>query len=206
VLGGVIGGVLSQLPGWVAQLPWAPFQEPLEGIAEFAGPVMTSILIVLGVIAGCVVAMQAYDDIVKIEVTNRTVAITRSGDTKSLERGQVAAVFADGKDLVLLGQDRGELARERTDRKPGELRKAFDAQGYPWYDDDPHAAEFARWVDGMPGLGDHANALLRARQTALDSDDSDDAAELHVELATLGVVVRDDKKRQYWRLARHRTQ
>jgi len=44
-----------------------------------------------------------------------------------------------------------------------------------------------------------ADALLKARATARKRDDADDARELAEELRRLGVTVRDEKKRQYWR-------
>lgn len=52
----------------------------------------------------------------------------------------------------------------------------------------------------MPGLPDGADALLKARAAALTKGDKDDATELRAELARLGVVVRDEKKRQFFRL------
>ncbi|PSK63604.1 hypothetical protein B0E53_04446 [Micromonospora sp. MH33] len=42
--------------------------------------------------------------------------------------------------------------------------------------------------------------MLRARQRAVDAGRGGEAAELRGELARLGVVVRDEGKRQYWRL------
>ena len=50
-----------------------------------------------------------------------------------------------------------------------------------------------------PTLPVGADALLKARARALDKGDSGDAAELRSELARLGVVVRDEKKRQFVR-------
>ena len=47
-----------------------------------------------------------------------------------------------------------------------------------------------------------ANALLKVRAEALRKGDSGDADELREELSRLGVVVREEKKRQYWRLTR----
>jgi cysteinyl-tRNA synthetase len=63
----------------------------------------------------------------------------------------------------------------------------------------PRARHFRRWVADMPELPVDADALLRAREKALDKGDDDDAAELRAQLAKLGVVVRDQKERQYWR-------
>ena len=44
-----------------------------------------------------------------------------------------------------------------------------------------------------------ADALLVARQRVLEKGDRRDVAELRVELARLGVAVRDEGRRQYWR-------
>jgi cysteinyl-tRNA synthetase len=51
-------------------------------------------------------------------------------------------------------------------------------------------------VPGVDGLPPGADALLTAREK-----NSDDADELRAELARLGVVVRDEKGKQYWRPA-----
>jgi hypothetical protein len=56
-----------------------------------------------------------------------------------------------------------------------------------------------RWVDDLPDLPASANALLRVRARALAKGDGDEAARLRADLARLGVVVRDDGRRQYWR-------
>ncbi|WP_420708742.1 CysS/YqeB C-terminal domain-containing protein [Streptomyces sp. NRRL S-1813] len=50
-------------------------------------------------------------------------------------------------------------------------------------------------------MPDAANAFLKARQGALEKKgpSDDDTRELRAELARLGVVVRDEKGRQYWR-------
>ncbi|WP_442930243.1 CysS/YqeB C-terminal domain-containing protein [Micromonospora sp. LH3U1] len=45
-----------------------------------------------------------------------------------------------------------------------------------------------------------ADALLRARERAVRRDRRDDARELRRELGLIGVVLRDEDKRQYWRL------
>ncbi len=44
------------------------------------------------------------------------------------------------------------------------------------------------------------NALFEAREKALREDDKDEADDLRRELSKLGVTVRDEGKRQYWRL------
>jgi hypothetical protein len=57
-------------------------------------------------------------------------------------------------------------------------------------------------VPGTTALPAEANVLLQARREALgDKDAADDVRELRDELARLGVVVREEKTRQFWRLS-----
>ncbi len=83
------------------------------------------------------------------------------------------------------------------------LQAAFVTHGYTWLAGDPHADEYRLWVEDTPDLPPGADALLGARARALGKggDGKDDAAELRAELAKIGVVVREEKKRQYWRRA-----
>jgi len=116
-------------------------------------------------------------------------------------RSSVRAVFVDGRQLVILGTSSEEMVRESCDLPSDRLADAFRRGGYPWAEADPFAAEFRRWVPDVPGLPPGADALLRARDRALQKGDDDDVTDLCRELARLGVVVREDNKRQYWRLA-----
>jgi len=196
----LVPGWLGLLPAWVAALPFVPGRVQLDLLAGLAGPVLTGVLVAAGAAAGGVLALMSYDDMVAVEVGGDRVRILRRGKKGAeLDRDRIGAAFLDGKDLVVLGKDTGELARERTDHRGDRLRAAFEAHGYRWCDADPHADEFRRWVDGMPGLDQHAQAVLRARRTALEAADAEDGAELRAELARLGVVVREEGHRQYWR-------
>jgi hypothetical protein len=79
------------------------------------------------------------------------------------------------------------------------LDNAFIAHGYSWRaDGDPYAAEFRLWIEQTPGLPEGANALFTARAKAIAAR-SDDATALRAELLRLGIVVREEKHRQYWR-------
>ena len=113
-------------------------------------------------------------------------------------------MFLDGKQLVLLGHETDELAREGGDLPDAErLEAAFRAHGYPWVPGgDPHKDEYRRWVEDLPDLPAGADAVLKARARALDRGDKEDAAQLRQELGKLGIVVRDEGKRQFWRRTR----
>ena len=198
--GAALGWLLAHLPGWIEGKP-LPFSGLIEILDDHSGTVMTIALVVVGIVAGALVTLSAYDEVVTVKVSDADVEVSVVDKARSYKRDHVGDVFTDGKALVLLGRDTSELVRQKTDHKSARLQAAFEAHGYPWRDGDPYEAEFARWVDGVPGLTEHGNAVLRARQVALDDEKKEDVAELRDEAAKLGVVVRDVKKRQYWRNA-----
>ncbi|MFD2764359.1 YqeB family protein [Micromonospora eburnea] len=199
LLGAGLGAALTAASGWLADLPWVPFQgwfELLAGLpAERAYPGGAGV----AALAGLVLAFLGTRERMTVTVGRTEVRLHRDGHGRDIARAGVTGVFLDGKALVLLDADGAELAREQSDLDHGKLRAAFTGQGWPWRDRDPHEAAYRRWVEGLPGLPTGAEAVLRARQRALDENRGGEARELRGELARLGVVVRDEKKRQYWR-------
>ncbi|WP_327039193.1 hypothetical protein [Micromonospora maris] len=202
IVGAAAGGLLAAGAGWVTGLAWAPAQglfRLVDGLPDgyaMAGGVG------LGVLAGLVIAALGTADRVLVTVDGTRIRL-RHGDTEQeVPRSRTRVAFVDGKDLVLLDGDAGELVRQRSDLPADRLATALKEHGWPWADADPHRDEYRRWVPDLPGLPTGADALLRARQEALERDRRDEARELRAELGRYGVVVRDDAKRQYWRLTR----
>ncbi|MDA2809240.1 hypothetical protein O4J56_01200 [Nocardiopsis sp. RSe5-2] len=191
---------------WIISLPWAPFQGPLELLESLPEPGATIGAGVLGAVGGLVLSFLIDHDALTLAVRTDRVELTRRGRTREHARADVEGAFTDGqgmtgKRLVLLGRDGRVLERMPCDLKEARVAEAFRVNGWPWLEADPYAAEYRRWVDGLPELPPAANALLRARKEALKDDaEGDDADELRRELAELGVVVREDKDRQYFRM------
>jgi len=203
VLGGAgLGWFIKTGAGWVADLPWAPFQGPFRLITEItdAEPVSTIVALAIGALAGAIFAVLAMADMLRVTLASNHVALRRGSKEQTFARADISAAYVDGKQLVVVGTSGEELAREQTDLGKDELGDAFRARGYPWSQDDPYAADFRRWVPDTPDLPPGADALFKAREKAITSGDNDDVAELRSELAKLSVVVRDQDKRQYWRL------
>jgi hypothetical protein len=208
LVGAAAGWLLKALAEWATSLPWVPFQGPLELVATVPDPEATIGSLALGIVGGLAVAMLAEQDYVRVTVGDDQVTITRGGSSQPVPRASIGAVFLDGKQLVLLGHATEELAREGGDLPDAErLQAAFAARGYPWVPGgDPHKGEYRRWVEDLPDLPAGADAILRARARALDRGDKDDAAQLRQELGKLGIVVRDEGKRQSWRRARRQAE
>ncbi|MBZ4016384.1 YqeB family protein [Streptomyces purpurogeneiscleroticus] len=199
VLGAALGWLLDAVAGWVASLPWAPMQGPFQLIASLPEPQATVGAAGLGLVAGVLLALLAERDYVHAAIGPARTALTRGGRNHVLDRADVAAVFPNGKHLVALGHRGEELLRLKGDFDGARLAAAFRAHGYPWQEADPHAGEYRRWVAGLPGLDASAHALLKARAHALEKGRADDAAQLREELTALGIVVREEKKQQYFR-------
>ncbi|MEU6522498.1 hypothetical protein ABZ892_06495 [Streptomyces sp. NPDC046924] len=197
LVGAGVGWLVDVLADWLVTLPWAPLQGPAELVTSLPAPALPAAGAVVGLALGLV---AQYEQLV-VRLSDERVALTRKGRQQEFPRDAVATVFRDGGQLVLLGHDGGELTRQECDLDTGRLAEAFAEHGYAWADVDPHRDEFRRWVPGIPGLPEGANALLKARQESLEKKGSsdDDVEELREELARLGVVVRDEKRRQYWR-------
>ena len=198
--GAGVGWVVDLLADWLVALPWAPMRGP----AELVTAVPTLALLAAGAAAGLVLGLVAQHEQLVIRLSTDRIVLACKGREREFPRDAVATAFRDGRQLVLLGRDSGELARQECDVNLDRVAEAFTAHGYVWADADPHRDEFRRWVPGTPGLPEGANALLKARQISLEKKGASDgdASELREELARLGVVVRDENRHQYWRTFR----
>lgn len=196
---GLLWGVRAAA-GWLLSLPWIPFRGPLTLIDSIPEPWGTLVALAVGAAVGLFFAAWAAHERLTVELSDEAVTLTSRGKSHTFDRTEVSAVFLDHKKLVVLGRSSEELARESHDLPADAVADAFQRHGYPWLDADPHRDDFRRWVEDMPGLPPAANALLKARAKALKKRDDEDVRELRTELARLGVVVRDDRKRQFWRL------
>ncbi|MER7457554.1 hypothetical protein [Micromonospora sp. NPDC126480] len=202
-VGAAAGWALAAASGWLVGQEWVPFRWLFVLAARLPDPYAAGGVVALGTIAGLVLAGIANAERLIVSVDRERVRLRRPhGPEREVARRDVRAVFADGERLVLLGADDSELAAEKSDLPAGRLREAFRSQGWPWTDEDPHRDAYRRWVPGLPGLPAGADALLTARQRALDKDRAGEAKELRAELARCGVVIRDTGRRQYWRLTR----
>ncbi|GAA4900176.1 YqeB family protein [Streptomonospora salina] len=201
--GAGLGALLRSLVDWLATWPWVPMEGPVRLISALPDLPTRIGGAAVGLVAGLAVAFIGEGESATVTVDDDTATIDRGGRRTAFARTQVRAVFMDGTRLVALGHDTEEVAGRPADLDGRRLAAAFRAHGYPWHDGgDPHAAEYRRWVEGHRELSAGAHALLAARERALRKDGSDadaDAEELRAQLADLGVVVRDERTKQYWR-------
>ncbi|MEY9991636.1 hypothetical protein ABIE67_003668 [Streptomyces sp. V4I8] len=201
VCGAGIGWLVTLLADWLVALSWAPLQGPAKLVTSVPEPWLTIGGIAVGAVLGLAVGFVAVHESLSVRVSADCVALGVRGSSQEFGRDEIALAVRDGRQLVLLGPDGMEIAREDCGLPWERLADAFAEHGHRWADEDPHREEFRRWVPGTPGLPEGADALLTARAAARKKEgDTEDARELRQELLRLGVVVRDKKKRQYWRM------
>ncbi|MFD5393534.1 hypothetical protein ACFWJW_04800 [Streptomyces sp. NPDC127097] len=203
LLGAGAGWLVKILAEWLVALPWAPMQGPAKLLASVPEPWLTIGLISAGTVLGLIVGLIAQYEELSVVVSAERITLTRKGKDQEFARDRVVQAFLDGRQLVLIGNDEGELARETCDVSAQRVAGAFRVHGYAWADEDPYKDEFRRWVPDMPGLPQGADALLKARARLLEKKSpTEDLREMREELARLGVVVRDEGRRQHCRLNR----
>ncbi|GAA2722151.1 MULTISPECIES: hypothetical protein [Streptomyces] len=200
LLGAAVAWLLKASAGWVASLPWAPLHGPFKLVASVPEPYATIGAVVLGLAAGGGLALLTEREYVTAVMDGKQVSFTRNGHTRTVPRDAVAAVFRDGKRIVLLGGGTQEVARISGEFSVEAFEAAFTRHGWPWQPDgDPHRAAFRRWIAGDPALSPAAHALLRARAHALGKSRHEDAEQLRADLGAMGIVVREEGRRQDWR-------
>ncbi|MEV0700331.1 hypothetical protein AB0I53_20805 [Saccharopolyspora sp. NPDC050389] len=201
LLGALLIWLLRIAAGWVAGLPWAPFQGVFELAASVPDPWGTVGAVVIGAIIGLGFAGLMAQERLTVTVEPERVTLAVGSSTQHIARDEIGSVFLDRKHLVVLDESGAEQARQPSDLDWMKLRRAFVEHRYPWREKDPFAGHYNLWVEDTPELSLRINALMANRDRALRKRDGKEAALLRTELAKHGILVRDEKKRQYWRAA-----
>ncbi|MDU0154406.1 YqeB family protein [Bacillus cabrialesii] len=201
IIGLTIGYFIPQFAKWALSLPWIPFEGPLRLVTSFQGSPAAFITALLGMSAGIWFAHTVIAMLLSVKITDDTVELIKGKKVQTIRSDNIALVFLDHKRLVLLGTAGYELAREEIDEKSVNIENAFKKHHYEWAAADPFKDQFRRWISDAPDLSPGAHALLKARHKALKDEETDDVEEFRLELAQLGIVVRDKGTRQYWRKA-----
>lgn len=192
------------LANWLLDLTGSA-PAPLRIAAQLPTTWAVPVLTLLGAATGTWLAATARRESPVVTVHRDHIAVHHDDTALHLRRDRTTAVFTDGRDLVVLDHDGGEIARvQATDLPTRGLREAFERFDYPWRGTtDPHEADFTRWIDGTPDLDPATHTLLRTRHRALADKKPGAAAEALDELRAKGIAVRDrNGTQQYRRSAR----
>jgi hypothetical protein len=194
-----VGPTVDWLVGLIGSAPG-----PLRLAARMPLAWAVPVLGVVGTAAGAWVGHTWQNENAIVTVGADATIVANGGERVHIRRDQVAAVFTDGRDLVLLDAAGLPLSRSKADDVlVGGLRSAFERFGYPWRGTgDPHEKDFITWVDRSPDLDEPTHGLLRARHRALADKRPGEAAQALDALRAQGLVVRDRAGAQEYRRAR----
>lgn len=180
---------------WDTALPLKPVFRVVGGIDN---PWKVAVNVAIWLIIGLFCAFAAKNESAEATLSDDRLRLG-SGDTATtVARDDVAAVFLDGKNLVVLDHESRQRFRDRPQAPAKVLADAFREYGYPWHDTDPHRELFRRWEPGAD-LPPEVDDVLSARESALKKKATKEAVELRRAVEKLGYVVRDDGTTQNWR-------
>ncbi|MEV4756438.1 hypothetical protein AB0J86_15165 [Micromonospora sp. NPDC049559] len=196
----LLGLVLPAVARGAIELPGPlPFGAVFRGLAAVDAPWEMALGALAGLVLGTVLALTSLGESTTVTVTDAELRLDRDSYHGAVRRAEVAAVFLDGRTLVVLDPGSRQLVRERCPAPAAQVAAGLRAHGYPWRDADPYADRYRRWVPESPQLPPAVGALLAARRTALGKKAHREVRELRAAVEELGYTVRDEDGAQYWR-------
>lgn len=198
-LGMLLAYVLPVLARWAAGLPVVPLRIVLERVGSVDEPWEIAGCLAVGLLLGLGAAFVAVNQSMKVTLTDAELRLDKVDWNQTVARADVAAVFPDGRKLVVLDRQSRQLVSDTHRSSTAALAHGFRAHRYPWQDSDPYADLYQRWIPDSPDLPPAVNAALAARGAAVARKDARDILELRDAVQKYGYVVRDDGARQYWR-------
>ncbi|MGY1856377.1 YqeB family protein [Modestobacter sp. SYSU DS0290] len=132
--GGVAAGLLlPRLAGWAADLPWVPFQGPLELIGSFDRSWLTWGWPVGGLVAGLLFAGYVIADSPVLRIGPAEVEVRRRGRVERVvPRDVVDAVYRRRSHVVMENRTGRTLFDDDVEGDARSVRDAFLAAGWPW--------------------------------------------------------------------------
>ncbi|MBD8063455.1 YqeB family protein [Oceanitalea stevensii] len=132
--GGALAGiVLPYLAGLAADLPWFPFQGPLQLLGSFDQAWLVWLRPAVGLALGLAFAIWVIHESPVLHLTSREIRVERRGEVQRvIARDKVDAVFRRRSNVVIQTASGRELFDDDVEGDRDEVRDAFVALGYPW--------------------------------------------------------------------------
>ncbi|MFC8667697.1 hypothetical protein [Streptomyces sp. NPDC057199] len=130
--GGVGGWLLTLLADLWLSLHWVPMKGPARLLTAVPDPWLTVGAVVVGLAVGLLLGFTAVYESLTARISDSGVVLTVKDEDREFTHDEIALACRDGKQLVLVAPDGGELARENCGLPWRRLAEAFDAHGYDW--------------------------------------------------------------------------
>lgn len=128
-----LGVVLPLLAKVVADLPWAPFQGPLELVASFDQTWLVWGRPALGLLLGLAAAVWVIADSPVLVITREEIHVRRRGEIERvIQRRKVDSIHRRGSKTVIETASGRKLFEGEIEGDKAEIREAFVAAGFPW--------------------------------------------------------------------------
>ncbi|HLR04163.1 MAG TPA: hypothetical protein VK111_15590 [Virgibacillus sp.] len=200
MIGSVAGYFIKIIAKWAAKIPILPFSGILERIADWDSTYAPIIGVVIGLLAGIVFCINAFNETLHMTVTDEAVTFRFREKEETFNASDIGTVYMDNKVLVVLNRDGAELYRGKPDASRLKIADAFRHHDYRWEEQDPYYNQYKRWVPDHPDFSGHVNAMLAGRKKMLKDKKTEEAENLRKVLTKDGIVIRDKKKHQYVRM------
>lgn len=206
IIGAALGYFLSSILAWINSVERFSNQKRISLITKIAdylnstlGEWSTLLFLMIGLIIGIYLAKMLLRESPTVSVSKYNIEI--ANDLKSLTfiRDEIQDIYYD-EEFVIVGASGHELLRESYDIKKETLGNALRNYEYPFRSNDPYETYFKLWSSNTQELSTPVNALMKARAVVKKSKDKDERIDIDEELSKLGVIVKDEDKKQYWRL------
>ena len=128
-----LGALLPLLSSWAADLPWMPFQGPLQLLGSSDGAWLVWGRPALGLLLGVGYSVWVILSSPELDISHDEILVRRHGQVQRvIQRGTVDAVYRRGSKIVI-ETDRGRtLFEDDVEGDKSAVRHAFVTNGYPW--------------------------------------------------------------------------
>ncbi|MEU9183916.1 hypothetical protein AB0D14_04985 [Streptomyces sp. NPDC048484] len=131
---GAVSWLVTFFAEWLPKLRWAPLKGPARLLNSVPEPGMSIGAVAVGLLLGVLIGFGAVHESLMVRISGSRVVLAVKDAEQEFTRADITLVHRDDKQLVLLGADGEELAREKSGLPWSGLADAFTAHGYPWAD------------------------------------------------------------------------
>lgn len=130
-----LGLLLPLLAQWAAQVPWMPFQGPLQLLGSFNNSWLTWVRPLAGLILGLLLALYTIHTSAVLSFSGDLIRVRKGSRETVIRRDQVDGVRRQGSTITILNATGRELFKDDVEGDRDEHRNIFIRHGYPWESD-----------------------------------------------------------------------
>ena len=134
-VGLALGLLLPLLAQWASQVPWMPFQGPLQLLGSFNNSWLTWVRPLAGLILGLLLALYTIHTSAVLSFSGDLIRVRKGSRETVIRRDQVDGVRRQGSTITILNATGRELFKDDVEGDRDEHRDAFIRHGYPWESD-----------------------------------------------------------------------